>query len=84
MLAYKIVTVIALVLLAIQPLYHIARFIPMIGKGNAKREKRIAFLRGFKKGKCAIVYITAVPLYFIGHLFAGMHPGRPRGRPAHC
>ena len=73
MLAYKIVTVIALVLLAIQPLYHIARFIPMIGKGNAKREKRIAFLRGFKKGKCAIVYITAVPLYFIGHLFAGMN-----------
>ena len=40
----------------------------------AKKEdwsKMISFIRGFKKGKCAIIYIAAVPLYCIGHMYAG-------------
>lgn len=36
-----------------------------------KRPERIAFLRSFKKGKCAIIYITAIPLYCVGHIYAG-------------
>ena len=36
-----------------------------------KRAHRIAFLRSFKRGKCAIIFLTAVPLYFIGYLYAG-------------
>ncbi|MBQ7906721.1 MAG: hypothetical protein IJ309_01965 [Clostridia bacterium] len=35
-----------------------------------KRADRIAFLRTFKKGKCAIIYVIAIPLYFIGILYA--------------
>lgn len=35
-----------------------------------KRADRIAFLRTFKKGKCAIIYVIAIPLYFVGILFA--------------
>ena len=36
-----------------------------------KRPDRIAFLRGFKKGKFAIVYFTAIPLFCAGHMYAG-------------
>lgn len=35
------------------------------------RAGRIAFLRGFKKGKCIVVYFSAIPLFCIGHLYAG-------------
>ncbi len=31
--------------------------------------ERIQFLRGFKKGKCIIIYVTAIPLYFLGYLY---------------
>jgi hypothetical protein len=34
------------------------------------RSKRIEFIRKFKKGNCAIIYLVAIPLYFLGHLFA--------------
>lgn len=36
-----------------------------------ERGKRIEFIRKFKKGNCAIVYIATIPLYFIGHIYAG-------------
>ncbi len=36
-----------------------------------KRAERIAFIRGFKNGKFAMIYLTAVPLYWIGHVYAG-------------
>lgn len=36
------------------------------------RPGRISFIRGFKKGKCVFAYIFAMPLYFIGHIYAGM------------
>lgn len=35
------------------------------------RAARIAFLRSFKKGKCAVVYFSAIPLFCIGHIYAG-------------
>ena len=35
------------------------------------REKRIRFLRSFKRGKCAVIYLIAIPLYCAGHMFAG-------------
>lgn len=35
------------------------------------REGKIEFLRTFKKGKCAIVYLVAVPLYWMGQVFGG-------------
>lgn len=35
------------------------------------RAGRIAFLRTFKRGKCAIVFFAAIPLYFIGILYGG-------------
>ena len=36
-----------------------------------KRKDRIAFLRSFKNGKFAILYLTAYPLWLVGHLWEG-------------
>ena len=35
------------------------------------RAGRIAFLRSFKKGKCIIIYFSAIPLFCVGHMYAG-------------
>ena len=39
-----------------------------------ERNKRIDFIRKFKKGNCAVVYIVAIPLYWIGHVYSGQAP----------
>ena len=36
-----------------------------------KRKDRITFLRSFKNGKFAILYLTAYPLWVVGHIWAG-------------
>jgi hypothetical protein len=36
-----------------------------------KRPERIAFIRGFKMGNCALIFITAIPLYWVGHVYSG-------------
>ena len=36
-----------------------------------KRPDRIAFIRGFKMGNCALIFITAIPLYWVGHVYSG-------------
>lgn len=33
--------------------------------------KAVDFIRKFKKGNCAIVYLAVIPLYWIGHIYAG-------------
>ena len=35
------------------------------------RKSRIAFLKNFKIGRCAIVYVIAIPLYLAGHMYGG-------------
>ena len=35
------------------------------------RAERIAFLRSFKSGGCAMIYIIAVPLYCLGYVYGG-------------
>ena len=39
-----------------------------------KRKERIAFLRGFKNGKFAVIYLTAFPLWWVGHIYSGQNP----------
>lgn len=38
-----------------------------------KRPDKITYIRNFKKGKCAIIYVVAVPLFFISNLFMGLN-----------
>ena len=59
------VTAICFVILTAEVLY---MAISLIVKNRADR---IAFLRSFKKGKCAIIYFSAIPLFCIGHMYAG-------------
>ena len=61
----KLVTISCLAILIIEL---IAVLVNIVLK---KRPECIAFLRSFKKGKCAIIYITAIPLYCVGNMYAG-------------
>ncbi len=36
-----------------------------------KRSERIAFIRGFKKGSCVLIYLIALPLFFVGYYYSG-------------
>lgn len=65
MLVANVVTTICLIVLSLELLGVV---INVVAK---KRSDRISFLRSFKKGKCAIIYITAIPLYCVGHMYAG-------------
>ena len=33
--------------------------------------ERIAFIRGFKKGKGFLIYAISIPLYVVGYIYAG-------------
>ena len=61
----SLVTVLSLSVLILELLFVIVNVI------LKERPQRIAFFRSFKKGKCAIIYLTAIPLYFLGHMYAG-------------
>ena len=43
--------------------------------GAKTRKEKVEFIRSFKNGKFAFVYIIAAPLYFIGHMYGGMNFG---------
>lgn len=59
------VTAICFAILTIEVLYMV---ISLIVKNRANR---ISFLRSFKKGKCVIIYFSAIPLFCLGHMYAG-------------
>ena len=65
MLGYNIATAICLGLMAALVLYVV---ISLIVKN---RRDRIAFVRGFKKGKGFLIYFISVPLYVVGHIYSG-------------
>ena len=54
-------------------LFEISFVIYLIAKyfSLKKEQKHISFIRSFKKGKCAIIFFTTIPLYFIGNVYAG-------------
>lgn len=62
---YQLVTVLCLAILCVGLIYVLKNFI------SKARPEKIAFLRSFRKGKGAIIYVTAIPLYLIGYLHAG-------------
>ena len=64
-LAVYIVSIVCLVLLAGEVTFVV------ISAATKDRSDRIVFWRSFKKGKCAMIYITAIPLYLVGYMYAG-------------
>ncbi len=62
---YTVITAICLLVLILEVIFVIVSII------TKKRSQRIKFIRSFKKGKCAVIFLTAIPLYCIGHIYKG-------------
>lgn len=60
-----IITAICFALLTIGVLYVVVACI------LKKRPERIAFIRSFKKGKCLVIFLVAIPLLFLGYWYKG-------------
>ena len=65
MLVYNIATAVCLGLMLALLLYVV------ISLAVKDRTDRIAFIRGFKKGKGFLAYVISVPLYMVGHIYEG-------------
>ncbi len=65
MTAVNAVTAICCILLTAEVLYVV------VNVAVKRRAERIAFIRGFKQGKFAVIYLTAIPLFCVGHMYAG-------------
>ncbi len=42
-----------------------------------KRPDRISFIKNYKKGKCAIIYLIAIPMFWIGIMYTKTSKGIP-------
>ncbi len=62
---FTLITAVCFALLTAEVLYFV------VSLCARKRAERINFLRGFKKAKCALIYFIAIPLFCIGHIYAG-------------
>ena len=62
---YTLVTAICLALLVTEVAYVVFNLI------YKNHYDSVTFVRGFKKGKCVYIYLIALPLYFVGHLYSG-------------
>lgn len=63
-------TVVAMICIAVMIgiiAYLLKQFLPL------NREERIEFINNFKKGKCAIIYVVAVPLFYVASIY--VHKG---------
>lgn len=63
---YNIFTAICFALLTVEVIYVAVNLIVK------NRVKRIAYIRSFKRGKCLIIFISALPLYFMGYMYDGV------------
>ena len=64
-MVYQIITAICLGIFILEVLG------VLIAIFTKSRQDRILFIRSFKKGKCAIIYLTAIPLYCMAHIYNG-------------
>lgn len=56
-------TLACLIFLAVLPVYVVAT---LVIKARRSRQEAVAYIRGFKKGSCVLVYLPAVVLYWLG------------------
>ncbi len=62
---YNLIAIACLMLMITSMLTVIVK---LINKGRADR---ITYIRGFRKGQGALIYFFAIPLYWIGYIYAG-------------
>lgn len=68
-MGYSVVSWLCIVVLAGMAIYPAVKFCTL------RRAERIAFIKNFKKGKCAIVYLAAIPLFCMAYLYDGKTSG---------
>ncbi len=71
-MAYYLISLISLLCIAIMlglVAYLVVKFL------RYNRAEKIEFIKNFKKGRCAIIYLVAIPLYFIADYCAGKSLG---------
>ncbi len=66
MTAINIVTAVCLVLFTAGVVYVCVNIF------RKNRSQRISFIRGFKKGKCVAIFISAIPLLCLGYVYDGI------------
>jgi len=66
---YKICSIVIIVLLVILSLYILLNVV--INQLLGRRKKAIDFLRNFKKGGYACIYLVSIPLFFMGYKYSG-------------
>lgn len=69
MAAYTVVSAICIAVMALLVGVFCTQFF------TRSREEKIEFIKSFKKGKCAVIYIVAIPLLFISNLYSGSSVG---------
>lgn len=69
MIAYTVVSAICIAVMALLVIVLAVQF------GIRNRAEKIEFIKSFKKGKCAVIYIVAVPLFFMANLYSGNSVG---------
>ncbi len=65
-MVYTIVSIICILLMACLLLCLALRY------ATLNRAERIAFIKNFKKGKCVIIYLITVPMFFMSSYYNGM------------
>ena len=71
---FTVVSATLLLVLVVIAGYVVVKFIGKKGKTREeKRKERIKFIRRFKLGKCAVIYIAAIPLYWMGYARTGVN-----------
>lgn len=68
-MVYSIISIICIAIMITLVAYLIAKFL------KYDRAEKIEFIKSFKKGKCAIIYLVAIPLFFIADTFVGKSVG---------
>ncbi len=63
---YNVISIIILCLLTVQLLVVLLKIFFL------NRQDRILYVKGYKKGKCAYVYLMTIPLMLLGFLFDGI------------
>lgn len=63
-MVYNIISALCIATMLAYVVYLIVKFC------RCNRAEKIEFIKNFKKGKCAVIYVVALPLYFIANLFA--------------
>lgn len=64
---YSIISILCIAIMITIVAYLVAKFL------KYNRSEKIEFIKTFKKGKCAIIYLVAIPLFFMANYFSGIN-----------